>query len=504
MSHADASRQEAAKTSEHRGPPAPELTKPAPDGYSIDARPNAIVGRLAEEALLGTALGQHPRIELVHASGQKATAFVAMNGFFARGALEDGSWTVRCTAPGFRVDPRVVELGPAHPRADVELTATRLPRLQLTVRTSFTTPPQPGRVLPREAWLSAAAIVATLGAPGDFLTELPANARPLAAFLPRSTDEVAGSERTLMLDGALPFTIEGDAWISFVVDRRVVASKPIEGAGKTLAFDLGEAELARVLGTLVVRAVDAERGLPLRSAFLEMLGAPEHGGVRVGLPGDAAFSESARIDHVLTGPLALAVRAQGFERKLVVVDVRPGETVALDARLGPETHVRGRLVDSNGAPVEAGVELSPLEEPEPLLAEGSTLGLSTRADGTFSFAELPAAAWVLHPYGDRATFAPIVVDTRGETSDLVVTTARGTRVCVDVPSRSREDAVTGSLRIVDARGLVVLERFDRQFSGTFEGALLPGRYRARYTDSQGRTSEREFDVGSTRAVVRFE
>ncbi|MBK7878419.1 MAG: hypothetical protein IPJ77_22415 [Planctomycetes bacterium] len=506
-----ASTRESQASADPARPPAPAMLA-NPDGYSIDARPNAIVGHVSKNALEGAARGAYPKIELVHASGRRVAAPVAMTGFFGAGALEDGAWTVRCTTSEFWPEERAVVVGAAAPRAEVELALAPLPRLELTLRTMAGKPSARGVPLPIEPWLvHAARLVATREPPGEVLRGELLGAFPVRQLLPRSKDDIAGGMRTTTIDGPLALPLAPGAWVSFVVEERVVLSKPVDRATSVVAFEIGEPELARALGTLEVRVTDVEHGAPMRGARLTFPGAPEHGGRRYGLPTGVEFAGTALLAHVLAGPLLVLVEAEGREQQLVAVDVRPGERAVVEARLGPETRVRGRIVDEAGKGLAVELELAPLEELESEWSRESVRRFRSDGEGLFQLGGLSAAAWVLRSADDRATFAPLVLDTRSEKGavqgaidSLALQAARGVPVTVVRPIRANEGETAGTLRLVDERGLAARERRGRDFLPTTVLRVLPGRYRVQWEDGAGEPRERELVVGAEPVRVELD
>jgi hypothetical protein len=497
-------------------PPPPAQIRP-PGGYSIDARPNTILGRIDLGTRTEPGRGVHPELVLRHASGRRVHAPVTTDGFFGAGGLDDGTWTLRCETLEHWTQEHEVSLGAAQRKAEFALALEPLPLVEITLRYPVLPSRRPGTVLQHEDWLWASWLVVTRAEPGADAPRETLHVQPLDRLLPRGKDTVAGGERIRLLDGSLEIALEDDAWVAFVIGDRVVATRPVRRGDRVLQLELGAAELARGLGALQVQVFDAEGGAAPPGTWISFC--PRPGGDRYcsepipGYPQAQLVPDDPALARLPCGVRPLLVGARDRGTRIVAVEIRPGETTRVAVRLEPERRVFGRVVDAEGRTLDAQLELAPLELVPDLEPGHGVRATKAHAGGGFRFEALTAESWVLRSATSEVAFAPLVLDTRaGDVADLVITAQPA--VLVDVHKTAKTglspwlrypgELELDLLRVRDERGLIVREVGRWRGEHVHRLALVPGTYRATLERGDGVVQERTFVAASPKTVVRFD
>ncbi|MBI5364418.1 MAG: hypothetical protein HZA53_14655 [Planctomycetes bacterium] len=422
---------------------------------------------------------------------------VTMTGFFGVGGLEAGEWVIGCRTREHWEETLPLSLDPKAEPSDVRIVLQRQPRLVLTLSHPCESLPRPGKYLERETWLGDAWIVATRGEPGERIEREPLSRERLDRWMPGIKDDVAGRRRTMLFDGPIDQQLADGGWLAFVVGKHVVGAKRVARGDREVVFAFDEKQLARALGGLALRVLDAESGAPVRGARVEFRrsNSREDMPFAIGCPDVQEAGNVVVIPRLAATSLLAAVEVPGRERKVVAIDVPPGDTARVDVRLAAGTAVSGIVVDGAGTGVELELELAPFDGDDRAVRAWSSRPGSSAANGRFYFGDLSPALWVVRSRDPRLAFAPQLVDTReGSVSDVRLEARPGTTVRLVAPAGKWGDA-SEWLELRDERGFVACEREGWRASWQAQ-SLLPGRYALRFARADGSVLARDFVVES--------
>ncbi len=176
-----------------------------------------------------------------------------------------------------------------------------------------------------------------------------------------------------------------------------------------------------------------------------------------GALGDQVTGDADGTFHLVdlpAGTLPLSISGGDLPQDLFEVDLAAGETVTRDFELSPVSDLTGRLVDEEGAPVEASIEVVP--------ADGSAAidGVSSGPDGQFTLSSIPAGDYVL--VVGSGISVPISQGESTDLGDVTLDVSRLTGVVTD-----GVDPLAGQLVALVSDGEVI-DRTVTSDDGTYE------------------------------------
>jgi hypothetical protein len=293
-------------------------------------------------------------------------------------------------------------------------------------------------------------------------------------------------DAALPLEWVLELPPERPVWVSAALGDVVLASRPVSSDDDVVTIVLGEELVTGVLAELRAHVVDAVTRSPVLAARFAI--------------GGREVTSDARGEIVLEGlvpaPYEWVLQSAEHERLCGAVEVTGGAKVDLGVlELDPAATINGRVVDTDGKPVDLRLALVPdANELDELGARAQKLGDVDLDQGRFRFEHVGRRRYFVCVRDAEWAGEPLVADTsQGDVSGLELRVARG-----------RPVELTGggprfTVLVADAEGHTrVYGAFDDEASF----ALLPGSYRFRVWTADGRTFERQTE--STEDGLRIE
>ena len=417
----------------------------------IDSEGKTLEDKLRVEQLLAekTALGLQdlkvsvepylsrcPHVLIASASGDAREVDVDGEGRFEFGGLKPDRWSLVATSTGF-LSRRVefeIRAHETEKQVDVALGPAR------ALRVKMATP---------EGEDLVDAVTEALGdrfAPVPFATRTPQGAR-LEARITDARDwfgsarwrsrhdldesTVGDASGVLELADAPPLHV-GVAVAGIVLEQRLV-----EAGAEEVVFVVSLDRIRALVSGVAVQIVSARDGQPIAGASVRI---EEFAGAVSGPDG------KAEIRGIPPGLHEIRIHGEGTERGAEWVSVVAGETTDLGVRpLGPATTIRGRVVDEEGSPVKASVQLRSLESRSAVRELAICDSADTDAEGRFVIDVAGRRKYALTlDAGDRVAPLEIVDTTAGDVSDIVLRTAEAGEMRLTYPI----EPPAGSLYVV--------------------------------------------------------
>ncbi len=416
------------------------------------------------------------------AAGETLQAHVGEEGAFSIAGLGQGRWIVSTGADGYRRyrEPFDLSSGARSMRRDIALERAVQLRVLLLApggEPFFQALRDSGNSLPPGMDLQAVATAAPPGATFDADQQARLGRFRKSGF---GDSGPPGCLGTMVLDDRSP------AWISLVLESAVLATQRLE-PDKDAVFTLDPERLVTARSALRVRLVEAESAAPIEGAEIFLIGQ--------GMTSPTPHTDAqgvALIENQAPGTYGFWVQAPEREAARRSITLVPGETLDLGTlELGPGLTIAGRVVDAQGLPFKAMVQLGRVD---PVTREvamyGSQAWMSAR-DGTFKIGGLERGEFVVRSNGsslsadeDLGAAAPNAFASTlgGSVSGLELAFVPTGRLLLRT---ERADWESLRYRVFDEQNLErsagrIYERL--QFAVT----LPRGRYRLRVTDGAGR------------------
>lgn len=355
-----------------------------------------------------------PHVLVASASGDAREVDIDAQGNFEFGDLRPDHWRLLATAPGYVSRRMEFDVGRQEKEKHLDVTLTPSPELRVKVVT-----PE-GKDLfqaviddPELAGTFVPVPFAMREAPGPRIADLgdnPSQAFASGRWQRRENDEdksLGDASGVLELTDALPLHV-GVSVRGVVVDQRLVP------AGSEEAVFVVPLERVKALVSGVrVRLVSARDGQPIAGASVEVEGL------------EAVTTDSqgeASVEGVPPGEHRITFEAQGVERRQEWIVVEPGAKDDLGVRqLSPAVKISGRVVDENGAPVQAVVHLRALDAQAPAHSLPTADEVESDQDGRFTFERAGRRRYVVSiDGGDRAVPVTTVDTSAGEVPELLL------------------------------------------------------------------------------------
>jgi RNA polymerase sigma factor (sigma-70 family) len=296
--------------------------------------------------------------------------------------------------------------------------------------------------------------------------------------------------------GRLFLTEEPPLWAHVVLRDIVVATQTIDASTKELTFPVDVAALEGLVGSVVVRCVDALTRAPV--AGVEVSTHLANRGVR-GVHTDEAGT--ARLESLIPGHQRVSAMGSDWTTCGALVNVRPGEEQQLELQLLRRARISGCVLGPDGSGRLASVRFMPLERasdedwwPEYIAGESDPWG-------KFDFPALGATRWhVVVEARDLARGRFEVDLTGGDVADVELRLTYGTRVVIRAALEASRVLL---VVLVDATGCIVDQ------GPVFQGRALvsklsPGRYELRAFDGDELVSRRTLNVESEDLAVELD
>jgi hypothetical protein len=432
----------------------------APAGASATATADALVGILVHGAVLDTAGQPVPRNDywLFFDDGRAKplSQQITAESTYAASGLKPGQLIVTADLKGYRPFRTAITLSADQPVVRLDLVLE--PAVQLIIK-GFTPSGEP----------LVDAVVRELGggnAWGAPRLSAIATREPLTGDLPeishRGYDRWGIGAYHDRLDsswngtGDLPLDAMGrleldeslPVFVNLALRHVLVATQRAEPGATEVVFTVPIESLAALLGTVRLRAVDAETGVVPEGVTADLSDSQSSGG---GVKPDA--------DGVFTwtkqrpGLLELEVRAKGYETWDQDVSVPAGGTADLGTiALTPETTISGVIVDLDGRPIGAGVQAL-RDDLDAGLGMGARRYGKSDVEGAFKIGALGRHRYRVVVSSEEWSALPVYVDaSNGDVTGVRVTVERGAMLRLR-PSWSVSDPY--GLRITRKDGTLV-------------------------------------------------
>jgi hypothetical protein len=435
--------------------------------------------------------------------GERIYGSTGSEGHYSVSGLRTGNWFVEASAKGFLSAETWMQFEDRAPRVQRDFQLERIDRLIVRLVTSDGRPffeverENPGN---RVFWITP---MATKEPPtdvfqvntGDWLHrfgagrhEYPAPTSPPGAI------------------AALEILEPRPVYVSLLLYQEVLATQLVSEGQSEVVFVLDLDDAARHLAELELTVLDAETGAPLADALANFQMSAGMGQVKKSDPQGRIVLKGRA-----PGRYDFFVRAEGHSSERLWIEIPPGAKVDRTLALPVGARIQGRVVDENGQPFAAEIELGPAPRPGELPASSSEafhIKRRTHGDGSFDLEELAAGRWMLQFHdarNDRGLYshmsANVVVDTTsGPVTDLVVRAIPTGVLVVTWWGLDREGV---ELRFLDGSGLV---RTRRRFgSGGPNCISLPqGAWRMCTLDRNGAiVDERDITLGAEPVVLEL-
>lgn len=326
----------------------PAGERDAPARVAIDAAPT-VARAVADPIVLRGTVRAHKGGPLDGATvtfedeAGNRRALAATYGAFEWRALGPGPLALRCQAPGFVADERLVVLDAARPEQREDFVLAQ--ETEIPVRIAGPS----GAVVPRDPDLrgpglaSALRVVATSAAPADA-----ADLREGASSYRHATVSALGDapEASGGISGVLVLQRPPPLYVSLVHGHEVLETRALPAVVPELAFTVDPERLRPRLCGFELRLVDGATGGPIAAKTAMLLGREAI------LNLQADDDGRIRAQGLLAGPYLLTASASGRGTASLVLDLRPGERRDLgELALRPAVAVRGVLLDADARPV---------------------------------------------------------------------------------------------------------------------------------------------------------
>ena len=410
------------------------------------------------------------------------------DGTYSAAGLIPGRWTLVLDVDGYRSLQAVVELSPAQPMTRCDLLL--VPTVELCVR--LTTP-------------SGAAFVPEAGGPDldgalsvVVTSDRPPRTLPAEGNISLRAVGLGGVSTILDLAaaangadcaGSVVVATDLPVFVSLALHQLVLATERVLPGATEVVFVIRSENLPRVFGALHVTVVDAAGGQPVSNA-------------RVGLSDGDNGSRNATVDARGTvvmsdcapGQYYLDVSAPGHGRLSQLVDLEPGDPLALTVALDPATRIRGVLADGDGAPVSATITVVPLAQAGEDWWTFRRKEWQSDGEGAFEIGPLGRERFVLLVVDSDCASRPVVVDTRsGDVDGVQLLAATPVKMELDA---DWPDDVSHRVTIFDAAGAPV-RSYDWRGGRHGPMPLAPGRYEVQVD----RRTPQVFDAAGDQMLV---
>jgi hypothetical protein len=289
-------------------------------------------------------------------------------------------------------------------------------------------------------------------------------------------------------------------FVSAVINEQVVGVQRVLEGATAVEFQLSVDDVMRCFGDVSLSIADpacASGDERCRIRF-SRFGCYDIGGIRI--PG------YVHIRAVETGPVQMAIMADGHARILATVEIHAGIVNDIGTYvLEPGVTIRGQVVDERGdglgdlplaiAPINAASvhEWSPGWQ-SAASANNLAAGIKSDVNGVFRLSNVKRGEYAifLGAYSRQWVAQPVVIDaSSGEETSVVLHATRGVRVRVDI---SGPNAGDGWLEIFNADDIPVAE-LKCEGSALQHGVCLPpGQYSCIHFFGEGQSLPTRFDL----------
>jgi hypothetical protein len=446
---------------------------------------------------------QEGYVAFVDRLGERLLARTSTDGSYTVSGLAPGRWFVEAGAEGFLTSESWLPLESDTPRVRRDFQLERSTRLIVRVLTPEGRPfhevdqERPGT---RVFWITP---IATKEPPtagfkinnGDWLHRFGAgrHAFPYPTSPP-------GAIAVLELFEPMPL------YVSLLLYQEVLATQLVDRDQGEVVFVLDVDDAAKQLAELEMTVLDAETRAPLADAVANF-----HMSAGLGQAKKADADGRIVLRGRAPGRYDFFIRSAGHASERMWIELPAGAKVHHTIALASGARIQGRVLDQEGQPFAAEIELGSAPVPGELpttASEAFHVRRRTRGDGTFELEELPPGRWLLQFHDardDKGLYshmsANVVVDTSsGPVTDLVVRAIPTGRLVATWMGPDREGI---ELRFLDEAGLV---RAQRSFwsGGPNLIALPQGPWRMLILDgNKAIVDEREISVSSEPLVLEL-
>ncbi|HEX5009442.1 MAG TPA: carboxypeptidase-like regulatory domain-containing protein [Planctomycetota bacterium] len=473
-------------------PPAVEPLRPG-----LDARLGLLVFGAVDDASGVPAHVEGERIRFVPDDGPVLDARIDVSGRYALPGLHAGTWTVATECEGYRPTQATLALDGAQLATRFDILVQAAPRLIVLAETPDGLPLQD--VLREPYAANGDAFALRLGAiattaPPDALQPDPSrlwNGYGVGrfhdrndAFGLRAPDIASRPEALGWLDVRAPMPV----FVSLILAGVVLETQRVEAGQEEVRFRLEATDVTARLAGMSARFVDAFTLEPLEGVefSLNMAELDHHT-----QPSDAAGLVHA--EGLVPGRTSLQAQRQDYEMVDVTVTLAAGRTTDLgDIALAPAVSLGGMVLDEQGRPLAAALQVTVVDAASALPIDYSTWRWSSGGDGQFELAPLGRRRYLLRVDDDGVTSVPLLVDARGgDVSGLLLRAEAGQPVYVRCawPGNAQRD-----LRLRSAEAALWDENILRRPPDTWTLHLGAGRYLVECCDGDDVLQSVPFEV----------
>jgi hypothetical protein len=417
--------------------------------------------------------------------------------------IEPGSYALRAEATGFDCLGRSLDLSES---GDADVVLWPAGWIAVVVRTPegrpFAEIARDLGVDPQQVFVGAFQVVSHVEPPDGDSWATASSIEPALFIEPPGYKswEVSGT-----CIGSLFPRVEPPLWVGLKVFGVPLGWELVPHGAREVVFTLDARAFAAHLATLTLRVVDAATGAPLSDAPLTLLADTsayrrrDHHEVLPDAEGLVTF------DRIVPDRYELSItRGEAFHQERLAL--APGEQRDLgEIAIGTASALVLRVVDEEGQPVDAWIEVGPYEagaRAEDLYP--SMISRGTDQDGEHRLAcpsrlsIVRAKAIAPGPNGWRMPSGPCSAHTlldpaRLAPGALVLVVHEPVDVALDV-----QGIDSGTCEVVDQIGLVVVARTFDAVDPLRTLSLVPGRYHLRIRDAESVVvAEKDFDVERT-------
>ena len=350
--------------------------------------------------------------------------------------------------------------------------------------------------------------------------------------------------------GVLTITEAPPLEVGLVMCGQLIARRPLSPGQEEVEFVLSLEDLRHFFATVVVHVVDAQTHAPIAGASVSIDGvrtlaeapaaAPEATAIRVAMgerlkmrkleldkqrenderaaDADRAAEDaraastgpvtdaqgSVSIPWVMPGKRRVFVAAQSHSAFSGRLEIEGGGTCELrPIELTGHARISGRVFDPEGKPVQARLQLVPLDRFDETREDLMSCVWESSESGAFEIPNQRRERYVLRVAEGENMLLPLVVDTtQGDVGDLELHLVAPGQVQLSLTREPKEGA---ELRITTSAGLPVLER-DLSGLAPIDLSLAPGSYLAEVREGAHKSGSLRFVAGkeALRAVLTLD
>lgn len=293
--------------------------------------------------------------------------------------------------------------------------------------------------------------------------------------------------------GTLQLTAAPPAHVALLLRHVVLDQQRVEPNQNEVRFVVAPDAVKKLLGSAIVRVVDATTQQPIAGARVGLMTSNRGGG---GQPVDA--EGRTRVENLSPGRMHLAIGAKDYEALQATVRIEPGHTLDLGTiQLGKVLPLVGRVVDAAGKPATAEVRWTELKwrnTPTEFITNRSA---RIEADGTFSLWGTGPGRIAVSAHSPDGQVAVGVFDNPPPQPVLLQLQP----ACQLKVTRPKEPSRTFTVTLFGpSRQPVAAATLEREYPATLP--LPAGRYPFEVHDDTGRlTQSGEVDLGTAGATL---